>query len=142
MALEKIKAAFNKQHKRAADFLNQRCAKFSTRQLTLGLILFCIVFGTSIAFTIWHSFESFAGRQKQTQISVPKHIGTKDTLVPILLSRELFSIQRFRAYLDSLQHTSSGQKKLDNIRFHRPGLLDSLQLVEHFYQLNKKSNEK
>ena len=52
---------------------------------------------------------------------------------------EFEKISRFRTYLDSLTRSPTGKKIHDSIAYNRPGLLDSLTVVENYYQSNFKN---
>lgn len=140
MAFGKVNAWIEKRQRKFSDYLNQRCEGFSTKQLTVGLIGFCLLFGSTVAFTIWHSLESFGSRKVAT-ISIPKHIAVQNTnelKAPV----ELEAIKIFRKRIDSLQATASGLLVIDSIKMTRPGLLESLKVVENMYQLKSGENEK
>ena len=47
---------------------------------------------------------------------------------------EYVRVHRFKRYMDSLARSPSGKQLYDNIVIHRPGLRDSLQLIESLYQ--------
>ncbi|HMR81791.1 MAG TPA: hypothetical protein PKE30_01615 [Niabella sp.] len=143
LVFEKINLWIEKHQRRIAGYLNQRCAHFSTKQLTIGLIGFILLFGSSIAFTIWNSLESFGSSSKAASISVPQYISIKNSNDTVLLkTSELEMIQRFRKQLDSLKDSKSGQQIIDKMKMFRPGLLDSLKQLEVIYQLKPSENEK
>lgn len=136
LAFEKINSWIESRQRKCADYLNQKCANFSTKQLTIGLVAFILLFGTAVAFTIRSSFESFGSRSKVAAISVPKHIMLKDSShYPSLKTLELISIRKFRIQLDNLQKSDSGKLLLDSLKSSRPGLFDSLRFINNIYNL-------
>jgi hypothetical protein len=47
-------------------------------------------------------------------------------------------IIRFRGYMDSLTRSPAGKAAYDSIIFSRPGLLDSIRILEKIYQSQTK----
>ncbi|MEJ7737003.1 MAG: hypothetical protein WKF97_06215 [Chitinophagaceae bacterium] len=104
------------------------------------LIAFCFL---SSAYSIYIIAESF-GIQEQTSFSFqtiisPQHIGkagneimNPNTLVTL---KENQKVQRFLYYMDSLAQTSSGKKIHYRILTSRPGLMDSIRLIENMYHI-------
>lgn len=141
---QKLGQVVERRQRKAADYLNQKTATLSRRQTVTGLVIFCLLFGGSSGFTIWHSLRSSGGVRIQT-IKVPAH-----TIIPgndrndeaILTSRELDRIKSFRRYLDSLQQTEEGKAVYDSIARYRPGLLDSLAFIEYQLQIKTSEHEK
>ncbi|MCW3106875.1 MAG: hypothetical protein JWQ09_1381, partial [Segetibacter sp.] len=48
--------------------------------------------------------------------------------------KEFEKIKKFKSYLDSLTKSKSGKRIHDSITANRPGLIDSLSIVENLYQ--------
>ncbi|WP_157097967.1 hypothetical protein [Niabella ginsenosidivorans] len=141
---QKLGQSVERSQRRAANYLNQKTATLSRRQTIAGLVLFCVLFGGSSAFTIWHSLRSSAGSIRIQNMKVPAHtiiIPNNDNNDLELTGRELYRIKSFRRYLDSLQQTKEGKAVYDSIARYRPGLLDSLAFIEQAYQLQLKTNE-
>lgn len=142
--LEKLGQRFGRMQRRAAVYLNRKTAGLSCGQLKIGLVLFCLAFGGSSAFTIWHSLGSPSGGPRVQPISVPRQVVTEKnkTAPPVALTGpEVSGIRRFRAYLDSLRRTSKGRVIYDSIARQRPGLLDSLAFIEQQYHKQLKTSE-
>ncbi|MCH5597930.1 hypothetical protein [Niabella ginsengisoli] len=143
LAFEKVNAWMEKHQRRLAAHLNQKCAALSTKQLTMGLILFCLVFGATVVFTIWHSLKGFSESSKIGSISISKHISKKDSSrSPKWKALQFGYLQRIQLQIDSLQQTREGQRVWDSIKIFRPGLLDSLRQLEKMYQLNTTESKK
>lgn len=135
---QKMGQVVERGQRKAADYLNQKTATLSRRQTVTGLIIFCLLFGGSSGFTIWHSLRSASGAIHIQTMTVPAH-----TIIPgdrndeaILTGPELDRIKAFRRYLDSLQLTREGKAVYDSIARYRPGLLDSLSFIEYQLQIN------
>ncbi|WP_157558145.1 hypothetical protein [Niabella aurantiaca] len=143
-AFQKLGQVVERKQRKAADYLNQKTATLSRRQAVTGLIIFCLMFGGSSAFTIWHSLSSPGSAIKIQSMSVSRHSMTpvNDARMRVeLTSSEMESIRLFRRYLDSLQLTRSGRMIYDSIVRVRPGLFDSLAFIEQAYHEQLKTNE-
>lgn len=138
--LDRFKAGFEKRQRRISDWLNKKCEHFSTRQLTVGLVIFCIVFGCSIFFTIWNSLESYGAKQASIKMAIPKHVIIKDSTAPGI--SEMVILQKIRRQLDSLKKSENGSQALDSLKKIRPGLLDSLKVMQQIYQSKFSEHEK
>ena len=142
---QKLGQAVERRQRKAADYLNQKTATLSRGQTVTGLIIFCLLFGGSSGFTIWHSLRSSSGGVRIQTIKIPTH-----TIIPgndwndeaILIGPELNRIKSFRRYLDSLQQTQEGKAVYDSIARFRPGLLDSLAFIEYQLQIKTSEHEK
>lgn len=137
-------AAIDRHQRKVAQYLNCKTAKLNPKQQAAGLLLFCLLFGGSSAFTIWHSLDSPAAPIKIQSLSAPRPAVVLDKSVSQRLELsegELESIRLFRRYLDSLQLTKSGQMVYDSIARMRPGLMDSLAFVEQAYHKQLKTRE-
>lgn len=143
---QKLGQAVERVQRKAANYLNHKTASLTPRQVTIGLVIFCLLFGGSSAFTIWHSLQPASNGISIEPLKTPAY-----TIIPgndnindgAILSRiELDRIKSFRLYLDSLQQTKEGRALYDSIAATRPGLLDSLALIEYQLQLKTSENGK
>jgi len=76
-------------------------------------------------------------------IRVLEHIGsTAKIATPVISSDEYEKIHRFRRYMDSLARSPSGRVYFDSIIQARPGLLDSITIVEQLYYSQKNRIDK
>jgi len=138
--LDRFRAGFEKRQRRISDWLNKKCEHFSTRQLTVGLMIFCIVFGCSIFFTIRNSLQSYGAKRSSMQMTIPKHVIIKDSADAGI--SEMIILQKIHRQLDSLRTSEDGSQALDSLRKFRPGLLDSLKIMQHIYQSKFSEHEK
>ena len=128
--LSRIRSHVEIIHRYCANYLNQRCAKFSPRQLTFGLVIFCAVFGSSIYYTIWHSFASYGARRSNNQIQIPRHAISIDSNVAKASDTTL--INKILKQIDSIQRSDSSAQMLEQFKRMNPGLLDSFQRIQRF----------
>lgn len=134
--LERMAIAMDRQQRKAANYLNNKVSVFSAKQLKMGLILFCVLFGSSTIYIIWKSIYQPAKIIVVKPIEQPGHaVLPKEHLgeSAMLNATELRSIINFQKYIDSLQRTQKGRMIYDSIMSERPGLLDSLSLIQQLF---------
>ncbi|MCV9926315.1 hypothetical protein OIU83_01520 [Flavobacterium sp. LS1R49] len=119
--------------------MERKTSHFS--QLTWITILFCftILTGACSIYLIVKSITGDATRHisitpiiKPTN-AVPFEYETVK-LNPVISTTEFENIILFRRHMDSLERSPTGKKTYDSIVRFRPGLLDSLKLVEYYYE--------
>ena len=59
----------------------------------------------------------------------------------IITEKEYQKIQGFMMYLDSLKSSPTQKETYDSILMARPGLLDSIKVIESYYKSNRKMKE-
>jgi hypothetical protein len=137
----KIAGVGIKLQKLFAESMNKLFMKTDYKRLKLILLLFCITAGGYSVYLIVNSIVSPAKNQKGfevQQMDVPKHFNkTGDDIIPDAYIDEetWFQIQHFRKYIDSLKQNNA--VKYDSILQSRPGLMDSVQLLEQIYLSQK-----
>jgi len=75
---------------------------------------------------------------KIEQINFPKYDHREDKERIIITKKDYQSITIFRSYMDSLYTSEEGKNQYDSILQARPGLMDSVQLLEQIYLLQQK----
>jgi len=128
--LERIRSRVDVMHRKCANYLNKRCAKFSPRQLTYGLVIFCSVFGVSIYYTISNSFASYGARKNNIQIQTPRHAISIDSNV--VRTSDTTLINKIIKQIDSMQSSDSSAIMLEQFKRINPGLLDSFKQIQRF----------
>jgi hypothetical protein len=123
---------------RLADYMQRKSDRLSGRVKKYGLISFCLVAGGGSLYSIVESFRT-AGNYafSVAPIKVLEHAtktGEANKQPLIIITEDAFEkVQRFRYYMDSLSRSSSGKRIRDSILAARPGLLDSVQIIELIY---------
>lgn len=125
-----------------ASFMNARTNQLSVRAKRFWLVVFCLVFG---GFSI-HAFigafrsnENSSRSIKPAQVSVPKYYDQKEIdKDPFATENDMVRIGQFKKYMDSLQGSVKGKAVHDSILKARPGLMDSIQLIEQLYYSQSK----
>ncbi|CAA9195811.1 hypothetical protein [Flavobacterium collinsii] len=125
------------QHK-CANWLERKTAHFS--RLNWIVILFTFIVFTG-GCSIYLIVNSFSGNKTKniTVIPITKPTNSiplkeKDIELHTIISKTEFEkITRFRKYMDSLSRSPTGKKVHDSIVQYRPGLMDSLTVLENYY---------
>lgn len=121
-----------------AKWMMKRTEKFSHCTWIVLLILFVLSTSTySVYLAVSAITEKDGILITVTPIKRPMYTtGTRETDKEVVevSEAEYRRIKRFRGYMDSLARSSSGKTLYDSITSHRPGLMDSLQLIEQLYR--------
>lgn len=129
-----ISAAFQKRSAKAAKglaaLLNRNTAHLGVRAWTALLITFCIAsaitFGGLLAAKGNRGDWSTATKMQLRAV----HLQQTRAKAPAMPA----GINSFRQFMDSLEQTTRGKMLADSLRASRPGLLDSLSMVERMYE--------
>ncbi|MCK9412692.1 MAG: hypothetical protein M0Q53_10345 [Prolixibacteraceae bacterium] len=122
-----------------ARWMGRRTQHLSRRTLFLLLLAFIALSG---GYSIYLIRQSFSGNQATTfsvtPILKPGHVvqtGEAASQPDMLISKTDYQrIIRFRGYMDSLARSPAGKAVYDSILLRRPGLPDSIRLIEEIYQ--------
>lgn len=131
-------------HQRScADSMQRRSERFSATGKLVLLSLFCL---SASSISIYLVASSLSGKTGKV-ISVPAiktpaytaRAGDENTRSTVLISREEYQrIEHFRRYMDSISQSLTGKFIYDSIVRQRPGLMDSLAIIEKMYQSQTK----
>jgi hypothetical protein len=126
-----------------ALWMSQRTKHLSRTTLRLLLLAFIALAG---GYSIYLIGQSFSGKQANaisiTPIKKPGHVlqaGDAASQPDMIVSKKDYQgIIRFRGYMDSLTRSPAGKAAYDSIILSRPGLLDSIRILEKIYQSQTK----
>lgn len=125
-----------------AEKMNRTFMKTDFKRLKLILIFFCVSAGGYSIYLIANSVFSPERKQKTfeiQQMDIPKHFDKTgdETVMPDATVDEqtYLQIQDFRKYIDSLKLNRTNE--YDSILQARPGLMDSVQVLEQIYLSQK-----
>lgn len=125
-----------------AERMNKLFMKTDYKRLKLILIFFCVSAGGYSIYLIANSVFSPERKQQSfeiQQMDIPKHFNKTgdETLMPeaTIDEQTYLQIQDFRKYMDSLKLNRT--KEYDSILQARPGLMDSVQVLEQIYLSQK-----
>jgi len=129
-----------------ASWMQRKTMHVSRKTKLIVLFTFISLTGGYNLYLIARSFLT-----KQTTIlsinaiKTPEHVlRSSDEVLKrnaIIMEKELQSIQQFKLYMDSLAHSPTGKNLFDSINTARPGLMDSILIIENIY-LSHKLNSK
>ncbi len=124
---------------RWAAFMQRHTERLSVKWKVIILFLFCLYSGWLSVLFIADSLSNNAAVSIHViQVKTPQHIGKsgveKNSAITIVSEGENEKIRHFRNYMDSLAKSPSGKKIYDDILIDRPGLMDSIILIENIYQ--------
>lgn len=125
-----------------AENMNRIFMKTDFKRLKLILIFFCVSAGGYSIYLIADSVFSPERKQKSfeiQQMDIPKHFNKSgdETIMPeaTIDEQTYLQIQDFRKYMDSLKLNRTNE--YDSILQARPGLMDSVQVLEQIYLSQK-----
>lgn len=129
---------------KCANWLERKTAHFSRLNWIVLLLCFTLFTGSCSIYLIVNSFSgNKAGNIIVTQITKPTNLTPlkeKPIQINTIISKTEFEkITSFRKYMDSLTLSSTGKKTYDSIVSDRPGILDSLTIIENYYYLHLKN---
>ena len=122
-----------------ARWMDRRTEHLSRRTLFLLLLAFIVL---ADGYCIYLIGQSFSGNQANafsvTPIKKPGRVlqtGDAASEPEMIISKTDYQrIIRFRGYMDSLTRSPAGKAVYDSIILSRPGLPDSIRLIEKIYQ--------
>lgn len=121
---------------KASKFLQAKFESLAIGSKRLTVIAFCI---TGFSLSVYLIIKSFSKQVDKpisiTALRVPKQVVQSELPVGVITKDEFEKIRKFRLYLDSLVKSKQGKRLYDSIISYRPGLIDSLTIVENLYQL-------
>lgn len=138
-----IVSAFIRFQQRWADVMQQHTERLSRNAKLIILSLFCLTAGSiSIYFiassTTSHRASSFTVFHLKKPPYALKSGDENAKALAIITKNEYKKITRFRFYMDSLARSPTGKQLYVSIISQRPGLMDSILLVENIYQTQNK----
>lgn len=138
----KIAAAGIKLQQLFAERMNRIFMKTDFKRLKIILILFCICAGGYSIYLVANSILSPEKRQKGfeiQQMDVPRHFdktGDENLIPEAYVDEETYQhVKQFMNYMDSLKQKR--RNEYDSILQARPGLMDSVQMLEQIYLSQK-----
>jgi hypothetical protein len=121
--------------------MNKLFENMSQRKLKTRLITFIFLAG---GYSCYLTITAITKPSEQSnfkidQMNIPKHFNKagdeKITPEAFVDEKTYTKIQGFKKYMDSLKNNNN--KQYDSIRLSRPGLIDSVQMLEEIYRSQK-----
>lgn len=123
-----------------AEVLEKKSISWKAKQQWIFLYLVCLVFGGLSVVAIIKAFNKKASNilSKPAAIKTPRMIPDENRSTVMITDNEIRKVHIFKHTLDSLSKTDYGKIKVKNLLERRPGLMDSLEMVEQLYYSQKK----
>ena len=126
-----------------ADFMQHHTERLTRNGKLIILCLFCLTTGSLSLYLIASNvMNRRASSFDMAHLKISPFVGKsgdENTKAVVVISKpEYEKIQRFRMYMDSLARSPFGKKRYNNILGLRPGLMDSILLIENIYQSQSK----
>src|SRR5215831_7772988 len=127
-----------------ASFMNKKTDRLTKSGQKILLAGTCMLFGGLSLYTLIGSFRSrhdLPILQRPTSVHVPRHFnhsGDENSRGQTIISEsEIKKIHLFENYMDSLARTKQGKMIHDSILSVRPGLMDSIKMIESIFESQK-----
>lgn len=122
-----------------AEWMQQKAEKIPGKGKLFVLLVFVLLTGSYSIYLIGKSFsENQTPSFSIVFIKRPAHIqetGEEVKHINAVISKSEYErIHWFKQYMDSLTQSTAGKGLYDSIVAHRPGLMDSIQIIENIYQ--------
>lgn len=137
-AAQKIAETILLVQKKFADAMYSITKKWKAKQQLIFLYMLCLVLGGLSVIAIIKPFNDKKNfLEKPASIRLPKLIRPNEDQ-GVITDKEITKIHLFKQRMDSLNKTKSGKLKTEQLFKRRPGLFDSLEMVEQLYYSQKK----
>jgi hypothetical protein len=136
--LQKFDEANLRLQYKCAHWLERKTAHLSRKSWIVILFCFIVFTGGCSIYLIVNSLSgTVVSAITVNQISKPTNTVSFEEapmqLNATISKTEFEKMVRFRRYIDSLGRSPTGKKRHDSILQYRPGLLDSISIVEQYY---------
>lgn len=133
---QKAAPYINVRARKLANVLNAKTAKLRRRTLLLVLISIAVCWIAMCVYVGIAGFQHKGMAIPVTRLTVPKLINhAPDTALDAATMQALQRIHAFKQHIDSLRLFHPEQYR--QLQQARPGLLDSLNMIEQYYSSNK-----
>lgn len=129
-----------KTQNKFANLLGNISSTWKTKQQWIFLYMVWLVFGGLSTISVINAFNQKSKNilGKPATIKTPRNISAKETHPIRITDNEIRHVHVFKRTLDSLSKTPEGKIKVNKLLNRRPGLMDSLEMVEELYYSQKK----
>lgn len=121
-----------KVQRKWADKMQEMVSKWSIRRKKTYFILFCVLSGGYSVCVLFQTFLAKAPEVSVKQVTIPQKIALPPSseAMPRLSVADTIAYRHFRKVIDSLSQTTEGRQQLHDFFQKRPGMVDSLQMLE------------
>jgi hypothetical protein len=118
-----------------AIWMANLAGKLTVKQQKITAIIMCLLVGSYCVSLIIAGLTSAGGNTLRPIKAIARPAApNKEILQADPYERDKVSVVALRHYIDSLRQDPNGRLQYDSIQKFRPGLLDTLQILEHYYQ--------
>lgn len=129
-SLIRIQPAVDDLLKKTAAYLNRQADRVTRKNMQYILLVVCLTWALAVGFILYRSIRRPGKILSITALSLPKHTYADTSYRSFSrIIRQRISLDR--KYLDSLK--KNNHKAYDSLKNKRPGLIDSLELIETYY---------
>lgn len=130
-----IKGKVTQLKERWASAMAKLAAQFSLQQQKVTTILFCLFVSAYCVFLIVQGLTESHKKTLAPVRAISKPVAPKeDSYTEGTFKSNQEYVLQLSVMMDSLQRDPYGKAKYDSIRRFRPGLLDTLKILEQYYQ--------
>lgn len=142
-AWQKLEDVVEKKQRKWSVYLGEKVKSWPLLYVRITFASFCLLYGGCNVYLLFTAFWKQPATMRVDKISTPSHViqpgkTELNQQLPIVSESEYHRIKSFMAYMDSLKHDPGGRLVYDSIVQARPGLLDSVSVVESIYKQQKK----
>lgn len=133
---EQLGSLYKKAHAGWANWMAEHTATLTKKDVLMVLTVFVLLIGGYSSYLLVNGFTGSTTKLfTVATISKPAHAVETGEVNGVAAKSDLEykRIKRFHNYMDSLKANPAGKKIYDSIITKRPGLMDSLRQVEHYY---------
>jgi hypothetical protein len=109
-------------------------ARLSLQQQKATTILFCLLVSAYCVFLIVQGLTESSKTIVVPVRAISKPVAPKGEVLQSSFESEREHVTKLISMMDSLQQDTRGRVKYDSIRRFRPGLLDTLKILEQYYK--------
>jgi len=134
-----IASGILKAQNKFANGLGKIASSWKTKQQLIFFSLIWIVLGGLSVVAIVKPFDKKSANiiSRPAAIKTPRMIPDENRNSIIITDNEITQVHFFKHSLDSISKTREGKIKVKNLLAQRPGLMDSLEMVEQLYYSQK-----
>jgi len=140
-AAVKIYMIINQMQTGFASFMSKKLNHLTAKRRKTVFILLFILIGSLSVYQIVHgiiSDSAIGNTMKIDRINFPIHDSKRNIERIKVTEKDYQSIASFKHYMDSLNKSLEGKYQYDSILQARPGLMDSVQVLEQLYLSQQK----
>ncbi|MFP5439099.1 MAG: hypothetical protein ACLGH8_15065 [Bacteroidia bacterium] len=118
-----------------AIWMASLAGKLTVMQQKIAAIIMCLLAGSYCISLIIGGLTSAGGNTFRPIKAIARPVApNRETLQADPYEKDKEKVVALRHYIDSLRQDPNGRLHYDSIQKFRPGLLDTLQILEHYYQ--------